>query len=235
MNDKVVILAGGKGKRFRPFSFYLPKPLMPIGENPIIYYLINFFKKNKFKNFIISIGYQSELIKAYLGTGSKFGVKIKYFNEKKELGTAGPLSLIKNSINENDFFFLINGDIYTELNFRNMMKFAKIGNYDLVIGYIHYKQKSSFGELNIEKNIITKIIEKPHKFIDISAGIYVIKNSKNLNIIRKNIFYTMPQLINSYISKGLKVGAFRISGFWMGIENIDNIKEVSKRLLKFHK
>jgi NDP-sugar pyrophosphorylase family protein len=213
----------------------LPKPLMPIGENPIIYYLINFFKKNKFKNFIISIGYQSELIKAYLGTGSKFGVKIRYFDEKKELGTAGPLSLIKNSINKNNFFFLINGDIYTEINFKKMMKFAKGGNYDLVVGYIRHKQKSSFGELNIKNNRINKIIEKPYRFINVSSGIYIIKNSKNLNVVKKNTFYTMPQLINNYITRGLKVGAFRISGFWMGIENIDNIKEVSKRLLKFNK
>jgi NDP-sugar pyrophosphorylase family protein len=232
MNDKVVILAGGKGKRFRPFSFFLPKPLMPIGENPIIYYLINIFKKNKFKNFIFSLGYQSELMKAYLGTGSKFNVKIKYLDENKPLGTAGPLSLIKNYIKKNEFFFIINGDIYTEINFNKMMKFAKTGNYDLVVGYVRHKHKSSFGELNINNNRINKIFEKPERFINASSGIYIIKNSKNLSIVKKNTFYTMPQLINNYITRGLKVGAFRISGFWMGIENIDNIKEVSKRLLK---
>ena len=83
INTKIVILAGGKGKRFNPFSFVIPKPLMPINQNPILMYLINAFKKYKFKNFFISTGYQSELIKAYLGTGKKLKVKVRYFNENK--------------------------------------------------------------------------------------------------------------------------------------------------------
>ena len=113
LNNKILILAGGKGKRFNPFSFVIPKPLMPINENPILMYLINAFKKYKFKNFYISTGYQSELIKAYLGTGKKLGIKVEYFNEKKPLGTAGPIAQIKKKIKKNDYFFLKKADIYT--------------------------------------------------------------------------------------------------------------------------
>lgn len=138
-NTKIIILAGGKGKRFNPFSFVIPKPLMPINQNPILMYLINSFKKNNFKNFLISTGYQAELIKAYLGTGKKLGVKVKYFNENKPLGTAGPISKIKNKIKINDYFFLINGDVYTEMNYKKMMAFAKKGNYDIVVGFIKKK------------------------------------------------------------------------------------------------
>ena len=104
-NAKIVILAGGKGKRFNPFSFVIPKPLMPINQNPILMYLINSFKKYNFKNFFISTGYQAELIKAYLGTGEKLGVKVKYFNENRPLGTAGPIGKIKKKIKINDYFF----------------------------------------------------------------------------------------------------------------------------------
>ena len=75
INSKVIILAGGKGTRFNPFSFVIPKPLMPLNQNPIILYLIKSFKKYNFKNFLISTGYQSELIRTYLGTGKKFGVE----------------------------------------------------------------------------------------------------------------------------------------------------------------
>ena len=95
MKTKVAILAGGKGKRFLPYSFVIPKPLMPINETPIIKYLINSFKKYSFKDFIISSGYKSDLIKTYLGNGKKLGVNIEYLEEKKPLGTAGPIFQIK--------------------------------------------------------------------------------------------------------------------------------------------
>src|SRR5688572_25246224 len=94
--SKVVILAGGKGTRFRPFSFVIPKPLMPIGEEPILLHLIHHFKRSNILEFYISTGYQAELVQAYFGDGSRFGVKIKYFHEEKPLGTAGPLSMMKN-------------------------------------------------------------------------------------------------------------------------------------------
>lgn len=229
-NTKIVILAGGKGKRFNPFSFVIPKPLMPINQNPILMYLINAFKKNNFKNFFISTGYQAELIKAYLGTGKKLGVKVKYFNENKPLGTAGPLNTMKKIIKKNDYFFLINGDVYTELNFKKMMTFAKKNNFDLVIGSIKKKYKNSFGILDIKNNKVKRITEKPNSSFNINSGIYVIKNTNNLNLIPKNEFFTMPNLIEKYISKGLSVGAYNIKDYWLGIENVENLKKVEKRL-----
>jgi NDP-sugar pyrophosphorylase family protein len=231
-NAKIIILAGGKGKRFNPFSFVIPKPLMPINQNPILMYLINSFKKYNFKNFFISTGYQAELIKAYLGTGKKLGVKVKYFNETKPLGTAGPIRKIKKEIKINDYFFLINGDVYTEMNYKKMMLFAKKGNYDLVVGSITKKYKNSFGVLDIKKNRIENITEKPNSSFNISSGIYIFKNTKNLDLIPKNKFFTVPNLINRYLSKGLSIGAYNIKDYWMGIENMENLKKVGARLNK---
>ena len=231
-NTKILILAGGKGKRFNPFSFVIPKPLMPINQNPILMYLINSFKKYNFKNFFISTGYQAELIKVYLGVGKKLGVKVKYFNENKPLGTAGPISKIKKEVKINDYFFLINGDVYTEMNYKKMMTFAKKNNYDLLVGSIKKKYKNSFGVLDIKNDKIKNITEKPNSSFNISSGIYIIKNTKNLNLVPKNKFFTMPNLIKKYISKGLNVGSYNIKEYWMGIENIDNLKKVGARLNK---
>jgi NDP-sugar pyrophosphorylase family protein len=231
-NTKILILAGGKGKRFNPFSFVIPKPLMPINQNPILMYLIKSFKKYKFKNFLISTGHQAELIKAYLGSGKQLGIKVKYFDENKPLGTAGPISKIKKKIKINDYFFLINGDVYTEMNYKKMMAFAKKGNYDLLVGSIKKKYKNSFGVLDIKNNKIENITEKPISSFNISSGIYIIKNTKNLNLIPKNKFFTMPNLIKKYLSKGLSVGAYNIKEYWMGIENIENLKKVGARLNK---
>ena len=115
---KVVILAGGKGTRFHPFSFVIPKPLMPIGQDPILLHLINQFKRDQFKNFIVSTGYQAELVMAYFGNGQKFDVNIEYFHEDHPLGTAGPLSLIASKF-KNDEYFLKNFSLFSIL-------FAKI-------------------------------------------------------------------------------------------------------------
>jgi NDP-sugar pyrophosphorylase family protein len=231
-NTKILILAGGKGKRFNPFSFVIPKPLMPINQNPILMYLIKSFKKYNFKNFLISTGYQAELIKAYLGTGKKLGVKVKYFNENKPLGTAGPISKIKKEIKINNYFFLINGDVYTEMNFKKMLNFTIKGNYDLVVGSIKKRYKNSFGVLDIKNSKIRNITEKPNSSFNISSGIYIIKNTKNLNLIPKNNFFTVPDLIEKYLSKGLSVGAYNIKEYWMGIENMENLKKVGTRLNK---
>ena len=231
-NTKILILAGGKGKRFNPFSFVIPKPLMPINQNPILMYLIKSFKKYNFKNFLISTGYQAELIKAYLGTGKKLGVKVKYFNENKPLGTAGPIGKIKKEIKINNYFFLINGDVYTEMNFKKMLNFTIKGNYDLVVGSIKKRYKNSFGVLDIKNSKIRNITEKPNSSFNISSGIYIIKNTKNLNLIPKNNFFTVPDLIEKYLSKGLSVGAYNIKEYWMGIENMENLKKVGTRLNK---
>jgi NDP-sugar pyrophosphorylase family protein len=226
---KVVILAGGKGTRFRPFSFVIPKPLMPVGEDPILLHLINRFKKNNIHKFFVSTGYQAELVQAYFGDGKRFGVEIKYFHEDKPLGTAGPLSLMASEFTDDEYLFLINGDIYTELNFDDMAQFAMKHQHDVVVGYIEKKQKSSFGVLEIADHKISRIIEKPETTFRISSGIYMIKG-KALKHIPHLEYFTMPDLINHYLNAGQSVGAYPIQSFWIGIENAENLDEVSKRV-----
>lgn len=230
-NNKVVILAGGQGTRLRPFSFVIPKPLMPIGEEPILLHLINLFKKSNVSKFLVSTGYQAELVRAYFGNGEKFGVSIKYFHEEKPLGTAGPLSLMKKEFLDEEYLFLINGDIYTELNLEDMVRFAEKNKYDVVVGYVEKTEKSSFGVLDITNGKINKIIEKPETTFRFSSGIYVLKG-KAISRIPDLDFYTMPDLINAYLDCGESVGAYHIKDFWIGIENVENLDEVFKRIEK---
>tara|TARA_B110000503_G_C7076602_1_gene383209 strand:- start:538 stop:1248 length:711 start_codon:yes stop_codon:yes gene_type:complete len=229
--NKVLILAGGKGTRFHPYSHVIPKPLIPIKKKPILLYLINSFKKYNFNNFFISTGYHSDLIQAYFGDGKKFKVNIKYFKEKTPMGTAGPIAFVKTVFSEDEYFILINGDIFTKLNFKKMLNFSKKGSYDLVVGYVNKKEKSNYGVLKIFKNKLNSIEEKPVTSINISAGIYVIKNKKILSSISKK-FLTMPDLINLFIKKNLKVGAYQVKEYWKGIENVDNLQEVASAKFK---
>ena len=226
---KVVVLAGGKGTRFRPFSFVIPKPLMPIGEDPILLHLMNRFKKSNIQQFLISTGYQAELVQAYFGNGSRFGVDIKYFHEDKPLGTAGPLSLMRDEFKDDDYLFLINGDIYTEINFEDMAQFAVKSKCDVVVGYVEKTEKSNFGVLQIIDHKITGHIEKPETKRLISAGIYVLKG-KALKMIPQLEFFTMPDLIHAYLKLGEPVGAYLIDKFWIGIENAGNLDEALKQI-----
>ena len=228
--EKVLILAGGKGQRFNPFSFVIPKPLMPLNESPILKYLIESFKKYNFRNFLISTGYQSELVRAYLGSGKKLNIKVKYYDEKKPLGTAGPITLIRKDIKLNEYFFLINGDIFTNLNFNKMLNFAKKNKFDLVVGCIKKSHKNKYGVLKIKKNKLEKIVEKPVTHFDISSGIYLIKNTNSLNLIPRNKFFSMPDLINIYLKKNLLVGAYKIKDYWLSIENMENLISAGKKL-----
>ena len=229
-NDtKVVILAGGKGVRFRPFSFVIPKPLMPIGEEPILLHLINRLKKSKIHSFLISTGYQAELVRAYFGEGSRFGVKIKYFHEEKPLGTAGPLSLMKNEFKDHEYFILINGDNYTELKFDRMIQFAEEHQYDLVVGYVERTEKRNFGIVEIADHQVTQLIEKPETKLKINAGIYVLKG-RTVQTLPEAQFLTMPDLIQSHLEQGKKVGAFKIEDFWISIENAENLDEALKQI-----
>jgi NDP-sugar pyrophosphorylase family protein len=234
MNNKTkaVILAGGMGKRFHPYSLVIPKPLIPIDEDPIILHLMNQFKKSQITNFLISVGYRSELIKAYLSDGSQFGFQIEYFLETHPLGTVGPLSLMKDRFNKDEYFILINGDIYTEVDFSDMIKQAKELNCDILAGTIQMKEKSSYGEIvSSNQKTIDYIVEKPEKEFIINAGIYVL-NQRVLDFIPYNEFYTVPQLIDVYLNLKKPVHMYMIKEYWMGIEDQDKINEVVEKRFK---
>mgnify|MGYP000041103272 CR=1 FL=1 len=229
MPCKAIILAGGKGTRMRPFSFVIPKPLLPIGEHPILLHLINRFKSAGIKDFLLSTGYKAELVRAYFGDGSGIGVGVKYFHEDKPLGTAGPLSLMKHEISDDEYVFLINGDIYTEVDFTKMLRFAENSGEDIIVGCIEKMEQSAFGVLEIDDGKILQIIEKPVRRFHVSAGIYVVRG-RAINRIPTDTFFTMPDLIKLYLATGNTVPTYQIKEFWIGIESAKNLDEALKRL-----
>ncbi len=228
---KAVILAGGLGKRLRPLTFSLPKPLLPLGEKPILEFIFEQLRKFTINEIILSTGYQSELIRAFCGDGSKFGVKIGYVKENKALGTAGPLSLIRDRFSENETFILMNGDVVTKLDFSKMIRYHSKKKCQLTIGFTKFEYRSPFGVLKIEAGRLKDILEKPSKVYDISAGIYVV-NSSVLDYIPHNTFFTVPDLARELLRFGKKVGTYKIEEFWVGIEHIDQFDEVLKELNK---
>lgn len=228
---KAVILAGGKGTRLRPLTFSIPKPLLPIAEKPILEILLMNLKKFGITEVIISVGYQGELIKAFCADGAKFGLSIKYVDEEKSLGTAGPLSLMREFFGDADDFILINGDIFTQLNFSNMIDYHQKGKYCITIGYRTYEHKLPFGVLELEGTELRGVVEKPSTVFNVSAGIYVL-NESVIDFVPADTFFTIPDLVNKLLEEKRHIGAYRIEEYWLGIENIDHINEAIKELNK---
>jgi len=227
---KAIVLAGGLGTRLRPLTFAVPKPLLAIGEKPILQHIIERLAAAGCDEIILATGYLSELIRAYCGDGSRFGTHIRCIKEAQPLGTAGPLTLLRGQISPDEFFILMNGDIVTQLDYGKMLAFARTRNYELTVGYVHHTYQSPFGVLTINgQDEITNIVEKPSVRHSVSGGIYVVKGSA-LAHIPDHHFFTIPDLIQKLRASRKPVGAYLIREFWQGVENLDHIERVREAL-----
>jgi dTDP-glucose pyrophosphorylase len=218
-DNKLVIMAGGLGTRLRPFTNTTPKPLLPIGNKPILETIIEHAKFHGFVDIIISINYLSDSIKNYLGDGSKIGVKITYLHEKDSLGTAGALSLIEEEITED--LIVINGDILTRTNFDKMLEFHQQNNNYLTVGTRPYKTQIPYGIINHADGVIKDIEEKPVLEYTINAGIYIL-SPKAIKMIPDKEFFHMTHLMEKLIKKDLRVGNFHIEDYWLDIGKIND-------------
>jgi len=226
---KAVILVGGLGRRLRPLTFSIPKPLLPIGERPLLQIVIEQLRGFGVREIILATGYHAELIHAFCEDGRKFGVEISYVHEPEPLGTAGPLSLIRDLLPDGEHFILMNGDVLTQLDFGEMVAFSRDGDFDLTTAYTIYRYESPFGVLSIDGDRVRGIVEKPTTEYFISAGIYVLSRHA-VDLVPDGTFFTMPDLMSALLADGREVGAFRIDDFWIGLETIARFDEAMQVL-----
>lgn len=224
---KAVILAGGMGIRLRPFTFSIPKPLMPIGETPILEIIVKRLRKFGFRDFVLAIGYKSKMIETYFRGGEELGVSIDYLIEKKPLGTAGFLSEFKNKfrIGKNESFLIMNGDILTKLNFSKMIEYHRQNGFEITVGIKRTVEQESYGAVRVENGLVSGIVEKPVVPHVKNTGIYIIKASA-IKDVPENRFFTMPNLINKLISQNRRIGAYHIKEEWMGLEDLRHFEDI---------
>lgn len=213
-NMEAVILAGGKGRRLAPYTTVFPKPLMPIGDMPILEIVIRQLKKHGFTKIVLAVGHLAGLIEAYFGNGSKWGVEITYSREDEPLGTAGPLSLI-NDLDEN--FLVMNGDLLTNIDYSALMRYH-LENAALTTISMYIKDVPiSLGVLELDdEGNITDYIEKPTLKYKVSMGIYIF-NNRILNYIESGKYLDFPDLIKNLIKKGENIRGYMFEGYWMDI------------------
>ena len=229
-NMKVVILAGGKGTRLAPYTSVFPKPLMPIGEVPILQLVIERLKKFGLTDITLAVGHLAELIESFFGDGSKFGVKIRYSREKNSLGTAGPLKLISGL--EEGPFVVMNGDILTTLDFSEFIKAHLEHKSVATIATFKRAVNIDFGVIKSDpEGKLVEYIEKPQLDYQVSMGINIF-DPEVLSFIEKDVKTDVPDLITELIRKGKNVNCFAFEGYWL---DIGRHSDYEKALLEFDK
>jgi len=225
---KAVILAGGKGTRLKPYTTVFPKPLMPIGDKPILEIIVRQLKSQGLEDIIITVGHLGELIMSFFGDGSNFGVNIKYSKEDKPLGTAGGLGLIKEELK--DTFLMINGDTLTTLSFLDLVNYHRRNDAITTIALKSREVHIDFGIVELDStNTIKGYIEKPSIDHLVSMGVYVFE-PKVLEYIRPNEYLDFPDLVKELIAKGETVKGSVYDGYWLDIGRADDYERANKEI-----
>ena len=221
MGKHAVILAGGKGKRLRPYTVVLPKPLMPIGEYPILEVIIRQLAIQGFTHITLAVNHQAELIKAFFGDGSKWGISIVYSLENQPLGTMGPLKLITDLP---DHFLVMNGDILTDLVYADFYdKHVQSGSIFTISSHVR-EEMIDYGVLETKEGQLTGFKEKPKNTYEVSMGIYMLSKTV-LPFIPDNTPYGFDQLMLALLDKKEPVAVNSFTGLWLDIGRPDDYVE----------
>ena len=213
---KTIILAGGKGTRLAPYTTIFPKPLVPIGDRPILEIIIRQLVRQGLGDILLSVGHLGELIEAYFQNGHRNipGLKLEYFRESQPLGTAGSLSMIPGL---DDTFLAMNGDILTTLDYQSLIRYHREHQAALTIAMHQKDVKIDLGVLETnEHGALTCYREKPLYSFEVSMGIYVYEPHV-LRYMQKGQYFDFPDLVKLLLEKGEKIAGYRSQDYWLDI------------------
>ena len=227
--NTVVLMLGGLGTRLRPLTNNTPKPMLRVGNKPILETIIEGFKQYGYSHFIFSVNYKKEVIQDYFQNGEAFDVTIEYVEEGKRMGTAGALSLLSNRPTKP--FFVMNGDLLTQINFDQLMQFHIEQQSVATMCVREYEYQIPYGVIETVGTDLVKIKEKPIHRSFVNAGIYVL-NPEVLNYIPENEFYDMPTLFEQLMEKYKKTSVFPIREYWLDIGQMDEFEQADREFTK---
>ncbi|WP_217586173.1 nucleotidyltransferase family protein [Lentibacillus saliphilus] len=220
----VVIMAGGLGTRLQPLTNNTPKPMLKIGDKPILETIISSFKSYGFTNFVLTVNYKKEQIKDYFQDGRFLGVNITYIDEEKRLGTAGALSLLESRPSQP--FFVINGDLLTNINYEQLLEFHNSSESLATICVREHNYQIPYGVIEVDNDRLMSIKEKPIHQSFVNAGIYVL-DPMTITHVPTDTFFDMPDLFNKLIKHNERVSAFPIREYWMDIGRVDDFEKAN--------
>jgi len=224
-DTRVIILAGGKGTRLHPYTAVLPKPLMPVGDAPILEIILRQLREYGFQRITFAVGHLAGLIEAYFGDGSKWGVELEYFVEATPLGTAGPLAGIKG---DESTYLVMNGDVLTTLPYGDVVAWHKEQGSLATIATCRRDVGVQLGVLEIDADErVTAYREKPILTYMASMGVYVLGREARERIA-EGVRLDMPDLLKGMIRDDQRVAAYTFDGYWRDIGNHDDYELVCR-------
>jgi len=232
IEKRAVILAGGKGTRLRPYTVVLPKPLMPIGDYPILEVIVRQLVQSGFNRITMAVNHQAELIKAFFGDGYKWGVTIEYSMEDAPLGTMGPLNIIPDLPSN---FLVMNGDILTDLNFSEFYQWHVENSSLFSISAYSRKQVIDYGVLETDAlNTLTRFQEKPKNQYLVSMGIYMVSREV-LPFITHGMSYGFDSLMHDLLGSKRTVNVRQYDGYWLDIGRPDDYMQAIEQFEEMKK
>lgn len=225
----VLLMAGGLGRRLEPLTEKCPKPLLKVGDKPVMETVLESFVEQGFRHFYISVNYKAEMIKEYFGDGSCWGVKIEYLHESKSLGTAGALGLLPNK--PQNPLLMMNGDILTKVNFGKILDFHQKNQGEATLCVKEYNNQIPYGVVTIKNNRLLNIEEKPQQRFFINGGIYVF-NPTVLDYIPLGLSLDVPVLLKTLLTKEKEIAVFPIREYWIDIGRLDDYERANNDFLK---
>jgi len=220
--NHVVLMVGGLGTRLRPLTENTPKPMLKVGGKPILETIVKHFVDSSFTNITMCLGYKSNIIQDYFQDGSGFGANIDYIVEERRMGTAGALTLLKKRLDNP--FFVMNGDLMTNVNFEKMLDFHLECNSKATMCVREYDIEVPYGVVNMDNEGIISIAEKPIHSFFVNAGIYLLEPDC-IDLVPDNKFYDMPTLFEELIATKGKIVSFPLQEYWLDIGRISDYEK----------
>lgn len=222
-----VIMAGGEGRRLRPLTETIPKPLVDVGGKPVIEHTVERLAAAGIAKVHVSVNYLADKIQAHLGDGSCWGTDVSYISEPAKLGTAGALSLLPEGTSGP--LLVINGDVLTSIDFRQMLEYHVSAGAVLTVGVVEYHIKIPYGVVSMQGGRVSELLEKPEQRVPINAGVYVVESTL-LSRIPGNTFYNMTDLINDCLASDDKVVPYLIHERWIDIGSPQDLERARQAL-----
>ena len=222
-DNPVFLMAGGFGKRLQPLTDDTPKPLLTVGNKPILETILDQFVEAGFHSFYISTHYKAEMVRNHFGDGSDWGVTIKYIHEDKPLGTAGALGLLPNDLPVMPII-MMNGDLLTKVDFSELLQFHVDSGGEATMCVREYDFQVPYGVIKANAHKVESIVEKPvHKFF-VNAGIYVL-NPEIINKVDGNSYLDMPYMLQEHINIAGQINMFPVHEYWLDIGQIEQFEQ----------
>lgn len=215
---QALILAGGKGTRLKPYTTVIPKPLMPVGDLPILEIVLRQLKHAGCDRVILAVGYMSQLFEAFFHDGSRLGLKIDYSFEETPMGTAGPLSLCLDRLDED--VLVMNGDLLTTLSYRDIFAYHKRVQAAATIGTAKREVKIDFGVVETADGQLTRYIEKPTYHFDVSMGVNILNMKTARPFLTPGQPQDIPDLMTRLREKGHAVHCYQEPCYWLDIGRV---------------